>query len=174
LRRVPALSLMSRSASTWTVTVATAVLLTLGVVAVQSQAPTPTFRVQVESVEVSARVSDAQGRFVRGLTADDFEVLEDGRPQAITSVRLVDLPFEPATQRSVMTTPKNDTPEPDVSTNARVFDGRLYILLLDEQHVLPAASELVRRAARRFIDDHLAPGDQMAVVGVGASDKYSQ
>ena len=33
---------------------------------------TPTFRLQVEYVEVDARVTDAKGNFVRDLTKDDF------------------------------------------------------------------------------------------------------
>ena len=40
--------------------------------------PTPTFRVQVESIEVGVRVTDAEGRFVANLTEDDFEIREDG------------------------------------------------------------------------------------------------
>jgi Ca-activated chloride channel homolog len=38
----------------------------------------------VELVNVTATVSDGHGRFVTGLTQDDFIVYEDGRPQTIT------------------------------------------------------------------------------------------
>jgi Ca-activated chloride channel family protein len=41
------------------------------------------FRGGVELINVTATVSDASGRFVPGLTQDDFEVLEDGVPQAV-------------------------------------------------------------------------------------------
>jgi VWFA-related protein len=40
----------------------------------------------VEAVVVTAHVRDWRDRFVRGLTAGDFRVLEDGRPQVLTSV----------------------------------------------------------------------------------------
>lgn len=40
----------------------------------------------VEAVMVSAHVTDFRDRFVTGLTAADFRLFEDGRPQAITSV----------------------------------------------------------------------------------------
>src|SRR4026207_2216570 len=40
-----------------------------------ASAQTPTFRLQVEYVEVDARVTDSKGNFVRDLTKDDFQVL---------------------------------------------------------------------------------------------------
>jgi hypothetical protein len=52
----------------------------------------PTFRVQVEAIEIDASVTDASGNVVIDLTRDDFEILEDGRPQTITSFGLVNIP----------------------------------------------------------------------------------
>ena len=43
------------------------------------------FRGGVDLVVVDAVVRDGNGDVVRGLTADDFEVLEDGEPQTIVS-----------------------------------------------------------------------------------------
>ena len=40
-----------------------------------------TFRSEINFVEVPAIVTDESGAFVRGLTADDFEIYEDGRLQ---------------------------------------------------------------------------------------------
>jgi Ca-activated chloride channel homolog len=42
------------------------------------------FRTGVELINVTATVTDAAGRFVPGLSQDDFRVYDDGRPQAIT------------------------------------------------------------------------------------------
>ncbi len=42
------------------------------------------FKGGIETVEVTVTVADATGRLVGGLTADDFEVFEDGDPQPIT------------------------------------------------------------------------------------------
>ena len=42
------------------------------------------FRTSVELINVTATVTDAQGRFVPGLTVDDFEVYEDGKLQTIS------------------------------------------------------------------------------------------
>src|SRR5688572_2692455 len=58
--------------------------------AVLSAQQQPVFRTGVQVVEVDARVFDAAGRFVTTLTRDDFEVLEDGVPQTVTFLTLVD------------------------------------------------------------------------------------
>lgn len=57
-------------------------------VAAQSQPPaqseTPVLRVQVELQSLAIRVTDKQGNDVKGLSASDFTVLEDGHPQKIS------------------------------------------------------------------------------------------
>jgi hypothetical protein len=45
--------------------------------------PQLTFRSAVDLIDVDVFVTDREGRFVRDLTQDDFELLEDGEPQAI-------------------------------------------------------------------------------------------
>jgi Ca-activated chloride channel family protein len=42
------------------------------------------FRSGVELINVTATVTDGDGRFISGLRKDDFSVYEDGEPQAIT------------------------------------------------------------------------------------------
>ena len=46
--------------------------------------PDAVFRAGVQLINVSATVTDARGRFVDGLTKDDFRVYEDGEPVEIT------------------------------------------------------------------------------------------
>src|SRR5262245_4837643 len=82
--------------------------------------PQPTFKAQVEYVEVDALVTDRNGNFVRGLSKDDFQVLEDGKPQTISTFTLVDIPIERYDRPLGAALPI----EPDVRTNARPFDGR--------------------------------------------------
>src|SRR5437867_3529872 len=60
--------------------------------------PTPevTFRTEVNYVEEDVRVVDSRGAFVRNLKRDDFQVLEDGKPQKINTFGMVDIPVVPA------------------------------------------------------------------------------
>ena len=54
----------------------------------------PTFKVSVNVVDVDVTVKDAQGNFITGLTADDFEVFEDGKPQTIQTFSYIELPAQ--------------------------------------------------------------------------------
>src|SRR5438445_12271507 len=81
----------------------------------------PTFRVRVDYVEVDVVVTDKQGNLVRDLKKEDFQVLEDGKPQTINTFTLVDIPIE----RPDRPLYQADPIEPDVKTNEQPFDGRV-------------------------------------------------
>src|SRR5580765_801029 len=70
----------------------------LGSVLVAAQEPqTPRFRVAVDAVRIDAVVTDKDGNTVTDLTADDFEVLQDGKPQKVTFAQFVPVSVAPAT-----------------------------------------------------------------------------
>lgn len=50
--------------------------------------------VDVDVVQVTATVSDSDGRFVRGLKKESFRVFEDGVPQSVTHFAAQDIPLE--------------------------------------------------------------------------------
>src|SRR5262245_55589316 len=82
--------------------------------------PTPvTFKTEVNYVEVDALVTDAQGNFVAGLTKDDFEVLEDNKPQKIELFTEIDIPVEKP-QRFLYS---QRVIPPDTKTNRDPFQG---------------------------------------------------
>ncbi len=138
------------------------------------QAPTaPTFKVQVDYVEVDVLVTDARGNYVRDLKKEDFQVFEDRKAQTITDFALVDIPVERAERPLFAARPL----EPDVASNERPFDGRIYVMVLDQAHTIPQNTNLVRRAAKKFIDEKLGANDLMAVVsarGVAGGEESGQ
>ncbi len=127
---------------------------------VAAQQPGVTFRAETNFVEVHAIVTDQDGAFVRGLTLDDFEIYEDGRLQEPSVFSFIDVPIErPFTPRNA------DAPiEPDVRAITRTFDGRIYILLLDDLHTLVTRTNNVREVARQFIEEYLGTNDLAAVL----------
>ena len=131
---------------------------------------TPTFRVQVDYVEVDAFVTDQQGRFVRDLKKEDFQVFEDRKPQSIAAFGLVDIPIDRAVRPLFAPQPI----EPDVKSNARPFDGRIYIVVLDDLHVQPFHARHVKAAMRKFILEKLGANDLMAIVHVQSRAENSQ
>ena len=134
------------------------------------EGPNVTFKVEVNYVEVDARVLDAQGSFVRDLTKEDFQIREDGAPQAVTTFALVDIPVA----RPEVPLFASEPIESDVATNARDFDGRLYVFVLDDWHTSPLRTPLVRAAARRFIETKLGANDKVAIVTTSGMSDASQ
>ena len=121
------------------------------------QPPPPVFGSAVELVRLDAVVLDREGAPVTGLTADDFEVSEGGRPQAITS-------FEPVVVRG--TTPLAATEPPRLGT-ARVrapSEGRCVLLFVDDLHLSPPVAERVRQSLRKFLDTDVREGDWVTLV----------
>jgi Ca-activated chloride channel homolog len=60
-----------------------AAVLTTALAVTTIAAQTPTFRAGIDLVRFGVTVSDRQGAYLADLTADDFVVLEDGKPQQI-------------------------------------------------------------------------------------------
>jgi len=125
----------------------------------QQPAPSVTFQVEVNYVDIDAVVTDERGNFVAGLTKDDFELLEDGKPQEISTFSQVDIPLPSATGRSSAAAPVLQ----DVRSNAQPISGRLYVIVMDDLNVSPLRGKVVVQAARQFIERHFGPDDIAAV-----------
>src|SRR5829696_6152019 len=52
--------------------------------------PAVTFQTEVDYVDVDVVVTDQQGNFVRGLTREDFQIVEDGKPVKIDTFSTVE------------------------------------------------------------------------------------
>lgn len=128
-----------------------------------------TFRAEVNYVEVDAVVTDAAGAFVHGLTAADFELFEDGQRMAIETFHEINVPVEHADR-----TLTGAIVPADVASNDTAGDGRVYLLLLDDLHVRPAASLQVRRRAREFVERYVGSNDLVAVLHTSGRADVSQ
>ena len=133
----------------------------------QPQQPPITFRAEVNYVEVDTRVLDRDGKFVAGLTASDFQVFEDGKPQKVSAFSMVNIPLERAERPLFASKPV----EPDVRTNLQGADGRIYVIMLDDLHTAPLRSQRIKMAAKQFIERYVGANDLAAVVHTsGRSD----
>ena len=130
----------------------------------------PTFKVRVDYVEVDAVVTDRQGRLVRDLKKDDFQVLEDGKSQAITNFSIVDIPVDKDNRPLFAAAPI----APDVRTNEKPFDGRVYVMVVDDLHTRFGRSVRVKTAAKQFIERHLGANDLMAIVHTAGPNDANQ
>jgi VWFA-related protein len=148
-----------------------------GTVLVAGQTPAPaqqpsqpTFKVQVDYVEVDVVVTDRQGQLVRDLKKEDFQVLEDGKAQTINTFTFVDIPIERADRPLYASTPL----EPDVRTNERPFDGRVYVMVIDDLHTRFGRTQRVKAVAKQFIERRLGANDLMAIVHTAGATSSGQ
>ena len=134
-------------------------------------APQVTFKVEINYVEVDAAVFDRQGAFVSNLRRDEFEVLEDGVPQDVTAFTQVNIPIERA---EPMPLQAKAPIEADVISNARPFDGRVYVIVLDDKHTAAFRTPRTRKAAEQFITRYMADNDIACVLTTGGAGAATQ
>jgi VWFA-related protein len=122
-------------------------------------------KVVVSSVEVPVDVivRDKAGRPVKGLSAADFEVYENGARQPITSVRLV-------TRESIAggTTPKaTGAPNPATGPSLPPSNNSTAVLVFDR--LSPEARSRARDAALNYVNENMKSDSRMGVFVTGLS-----
>jgi VWFA-related protein len=130
-----------------------------------TQAPVATFRTSIDAIQLDVYVTDAAGNIVEGLTAADFELVEDGKAQPITTFEAVNIPLASETGF------ERDSAEPDVARND-MPPGRAFVIALGEVgygprfNVEPDGSPILKAKllVEQFIRDHFGPNDIGAVV----------
>jgi len=121
--------------------------------------PPVTFRIGVDVVEVDVSVLDKDRRPVRGLTRENFTILEDGKPRPAVAFAAVDLaereasPARASWVRDVA---------PDVTTNAVRPEGRLVVIMFDWS--IRFYDQLLAKRIATAAVDALGPDDLAAVV----------
>jgi Ca-activated chloride channel family protein len=116
--------------------------------------------VDVHVVQVSVLVRDDEGAFVRGLTAKDFRLLEDGVPQRLTNVADEDTPLEVVMALDISASMAGAIG--DVRTSARTFIGALrerdaLTILGFNDNIFTVARRESQAEARLKALDRLAP-----------------
>ena len=144
---------------------------------VSAQEPqTPKFRVAVDAVRIDAVVTDGDGNIVRDLTAADFEILQDGKKQAVTFAQFV--PVAAGTSAPAATVPRNDKrgereaalPAPPVSAPVRRETiQRTIAIVVDDLGLSVESLNYVKKGLHDFVDRSTQPGDLVALVRTGGS-----
>jgi VWFA-related protein len=156
------------------------VLATLAVPSAQ-QAPAnqkPVFRSARNAISVDVIVRDRAGNVVRGLTAADFEVREDGRPQDIIAFSFEEiagtaLPVRSAAllagvEEKVRTDAKPQAEPPPGPMTADALAGRrLITLVFDISSMQPEDVQRAVDSARKYVDETMSTADLVAVATVG-------
>ncbi|MCP4658528.1 MAG: VWA domain-containing protein [bacterium] len=149
-----------------------AFLLVLGAPANASdETPVSSFvdRVDVEVVNVEVFVTDQDGRRVTGLTREDFELYEDGRPVELTNFYAAELP--PAAVAAEPSTSTVEGEVPGVVDRRQVPEEQTLRLMvfIDYFNILPHQRNRVLAALDEFLAQRLVQGDLVMLTGYSGS-----
>lgn len=124
----------------------------------QGQPEQPRFRAGANLVRVDTYVS-LNGEAVTNLSADDFEVLEDGTPQKIESFQFI---------KARGPAPQTVTAEPNTVTESRTMAAdpaaRLFVLFLDVRHVHIEGSMNAKSPMLNMLDRVIGQDDLIGVM----------
>jgi VWFA-related protein len=137
---------------------------------VPAQDPAPRFRSGVDVVEVAVLARDSAGKPVTDLTREEIMVLEDGVRQPLVAFERVALPARPA----ALPPPRLAPVAQDVASNESIVPSRVFVLVLDSNHVAATRVRVVRASARQFIENHVGPDDYVAVFSPGGIASATQ
>ena len=132
----------------------------------QSQDDTDVVRIRTNLVQIDAVVTK-DGRLVTDLTADDFEIFEDGRKQVITNFSYVsNVPSSSSEAGSKANVKRNGLPF--VPPAIRPEDPRRTIaLVVDDLGISAESMGPVKGQLRKFIDEQMKPNDLVAIIRTG-------
>src|SRR5208283_4766317 len=133
------------------------------------------FRAESDLVLVNVTVRDKSGRFVSGLKAQDFTILEDNKPQKIVSFDVENVDNVPALDVAQMKPlPESASPTTNPAPSAVVAadqfkDRRLIVLFFDLSAMEPDEIDHAVTSAEHYVDTQMAPADLVSIVSLGSS-----
>ncbi|HEX6322390.1 MAG TPA: VWA domain-containing protein [Vicinamibacterales bacterium] len=124
----------------------------------QRPAQPPAFRSGVQLLEVDARVFDRDGRFVETLTIDDFEIIEDGKPQTIQTMFLV------GGSRAAAGRAATAGAAVDAAASGLPRAPQTWIFIFDRKHLRPGGYRRAKVALDAFMKERFRAGDLAGIV----------
>ena len=151
------------------------------------QAPQPVFRSRREVITVDAIVRDKSGAIARGLTAADFEIREDGRPQDVLNFSFEEIRDKCAGEDrdggsagwrrgqasgadTLVRFCGGPAPRPPPPLTSESMAGRrLITLLFDVSSMQPDDVQRAVDSAQKYVSEKMSAADLVAVVTVSST-----
>ncbi|MDT7689536.1 MAG: hypothetical protein QOE46_2295 [Acidobacteriota bacterium] len=144
-------------------------------------------RITSSLVQTDVVVTDKDGKQVTDLTADDFEIMENGRPQVITNFSYITTgPATNSTTATNSTAAPSPTPTRDRAgiappiPTARLRPEqvrRAIALVVDDLRMSAEGVHATQQALRKYVDEQVQPGDLVAIIrtsaGIGALQQFT-
>ena len=158
----------------------------------QPSQPRSVFRTRLNLISVDVIVRDKSGAVVRGLTANDFEIREDGRPQEVSSFSFEEISqkalpavesaellagvearlAEDAKRAATPATAAAKAPEPATPapmTSEMLAGRRLITLVFDVSSMQPEDVQRAVDSAQKYVSEQMSAADLIAVATVGST-----
>lgn len=164
---------------------ATMALLLVLVSSPAAQQEAPTFRSSRNLISIDVIVRDKSGVVVKDLTAEDFEIREDGKPQEVLTYSFQEIAAAPRaldaqellsgveermTQTRPGAAPAASSDAPVAPLTSRDLAGRrLLILLFDTSSMQPDDVQRAVDAGREYVKNRMSDADLVAVATIGTS-----
>lgn len=134
--------------------------------AVIAQAPdrpseSDVLRINADLIQTELTVLDSKGKFVDGLTANQFELKVDGKPVPVSFFEGVN------PQKRVLVS--------DRKTNLNPTErARTIVFFVDDLHLSALSIEPLRKGLQQFIEKEMLPEDQVAIVSASGQVGFLQ
>ncbi|MCU1268687.1 MAG: hypothetical protein JWM21_5005 [Acidobacteria bacterium] len=140
---------------------------------------TDVVRITTNLVQIDAVITDKSGKQVTDLTAGDFEILQDGRPQKVMSLSYISTQPNSSgglpTRAPPSSSPAN-VPAPTMALRPNQV-RRTIALVVDDLGLSFESTAFVRKTLTRFINEQMQPGDLVAIIrtsaGAGALQQFT-
>jgi VWFA-related protein len=134
------------------------------------QSAGPVIRVTVDLVQLDAVATDSEGHHVTDLKPEDFQILEDGKPQAIIHFSYVPGTAKPGGPGPVNPAPREPPGKPleAIPNPAKALRPeevqRTIVLMADDLGLSSDDIPNVRKAMKSFVDRQMQAGDLASIM----------
>ena len=128
-----------------------------------------TIRSTVNLVEIDVQVTDRNGKPIKGLKQEQFEVTEDGKLQKVSTFEYNDIEkieTAGATSDAPITIALGAVTTPE-EVKAVVRDHRMIVLFFDMTSLQPEDLLRSTRAAQKYLREQMTPADLVGIVAFG-------
>ena len=125
------------------------------------------FRIVVDAVSVDVIVTDKQGKHIKDLDAEDFEVYQGGELQEITNFMYV-VAQPPAAKPSQSEAVRKQGPDAPISKHRPEHVRRSMAIVVDDLGMSFRSIAYVRESLQEFISEQIQPTDLVSVSMTGS------
>ncbi|HEX6185377.1 MAG TPA: VWA domain-containing protein [Pyrinomonadaceae bacterium] len=129
-------------------------------------------RISSELVQTDVMVFDKSGKFVDGLTPEQFQLKVDGRPQPISFFERIKAGT--VNEDAQIAAARGGAGGRAAGGALPLDRGRTVIFFVDDIHLSAGSSHHLRRTLLRFIEDEVGQNDQAAVISASGQVGFLQ